>query len=701
MYYLKLEIGTTIFKSPINSNTFISYNLVYQNNIAYLQNLSDKSIAFIFGECIIKDTYILLPLEKKNGYYINYNDNNGSIYWDTYLRTSYTSSLTNKLISRGTILDDDYKEVGERPYILGNNYDKGSCVIIKDNPNDIIFKTPSGSSTIKELDGYSVTNNIDIINTINDIMGGSQYLYDYVLSITNNIGSLIATILNITTYSSIDSQYLHAYCYTYTKDVIGFCGTTTKSIFPSYFFPNQNQGTLVKPNDLYTTNVDSKEINILNTTDCNMYCWTSPTTSKKSGQINIFIDLSKTNLNINDDLKRCVNISLFFNNVMSVWNGRGDSLVWIYQDTYTPTNKLKTPTFSDLSVLHNEDTGTYALTFKANNPNSVSVNVDINISGREGTDTITLPAGDSEWSFLLLENKSGTLQGTNINALGYENADDTPTYNYYEYTPPGYLREIVVSQVYLSTTDDKNYNLNIIINNPNSVDIPCIIHYGKSGENTKSVTLTSSYNVFKISGVDNVNGFVWVHPEKIEGYYQLPDTEVVNYTKLPLPPVPSSTGITLFKNNNNNKVVNKGYKLETYKVLNGTFRDSVNILNPVFQIQNDEVPDCNYCYIADFRRYYYIDTITCVRTGLYEIECSVDVLYTYKDNILNSEQYISRQENEYNELLVDNMVTFDNKSTYTIYYKNIDELDYGIDDKKSTSIPSEKVNMILSWYKTK
>ena len=47
------------------------------------------------------------------------------------------------------------------------------------------------------------------------------------------------------------------------------------------------------------------------------------------------------------------------------------------------------------------------------------------------------------------------------------------------------------------------------------------------------------------------------------------------------------------------------------------------------------------------------------------------------------------------------MVTFGSSYDYSIYYQNIDELDYGVDDKKSTSSPSEKVNMILSWYKTK
>lgn len=378
----------------------------------------------------------------------------------------------------------------------------------------------------------------------------------------------------------------------------------------------------------------------------------------------------------------------------------GQNALKMYQEPYTPTNKLTTLTFSDLKVEHNEESGTFALTFKLNNPNSVSVSTNIHCSGRDEVEDITAPSGTSEWSFLLKENSDGTIQATDISALGYENADDSAVYKYLKWVEPGYLRELAISSVFLSTINDKDYTLNVYVDNNNSVSIPAVLHYGKTSELTKSITLKSGLNTIYVSNVENVNGSVWIHPEKVDGYYQLPDTDAVSYTKLPIPPVPSSTGITLFKNNNNNKVVNKGYKLETYKVLNGTFRDEVNILNPIFQITNDEVPDCNYCYIADFRRYYYIDTITCVRTGLYELQCSVDVLYTYKDNILTSEQYISRQENEYNELLVDNMVTFDSDHEYTIEYQNIDELDYGIDDTKSTSQPSQKVNLIVTWYKT-
>lgn len=44
----------------------------------------------------------------------------------------------------------------------------------------------------------------------------------------------------------------------------------------------------------------------------------------------------------------------------------------------------------------------------------------------------------------------------------------------------------------------------------------------------------------------------------------------------------------------------------------------------------------NYCYISDFKRFYFIEDIEQVRENLYRIKCKVDVLESYKLQILNS-----------------------------------------------------------------
>ena len=60
-------------------------------------------------------------------------------------------------------------------------------------------------------------------------------------------------------------------------------------------------------------------------------------------------------------------------------------------------------------------------------------------------------------------------------------------------------------------------------------------------------------------------------------------------------------------------------------------------LNPTILIYSDLTLEImNYCYIDEFSRYYFIDKIDQVRKNLYRIHCKVDVLESYKLEILNA-----------------------------------------------------------------
>ena len=58
-------------------------------------------------------------------------------------------------------------------------------------------------------------------------------------------------------------------------------------------------------------------------------------------------------------------------------------------------------------------------------------------------------------------------------------------------------------------------------------------------------------------------------------------------------------------------------------------------------VGNAKVPDFNYAYIQDFSRYYYITEWLFI-SGLWRAAMTVDVLATYKTEILASRQYITR-----------------------------------------------------------
>lgn len=88
----------------------------------------------------------------------------------------------------------------------------------------------------------------------------------------------------------------------------------------------------------------------------------------------------------------------------------------------------------------------------------------------------------------------------------------------------------------------------------------------------------------------------------------------------------------------------------------GTLKNNTSVRNPVILLKledYDNVRQCNYCYIKDFSRYYYIDDIRIVN-AIIEISMTVDVLETYKEDILNSTQLVARQENKKNYSIIDN-----------------------------------------------
>lgn len=66
-----------------------------------------------------------------------------------------------------------------------------------------------------------------------------------------------------------------------------------------------------------------------------------------------------------------------------------------------------------------------------------------------------------------------------------------------------------------------------------------------------------------------------------------------------------------------------------------------------------DIFDYNYCYIETFKRYYFVVGIISVKEGLWEINLTCDVLMTYKDQILQQTAFIDRQENIYDEEIVD------------------------------------------------
>lgn len=110
--------------------------------------------------------------------------------------------------------------------------------------------------------------------------------------------------------------------------------------------------------------------------------------------------------------------------------------------------------------------------------------------------------------------------------------------------------------------------------------------------------------------------------------------------------------ITVYKISDDRRVVNKtlGTAVAT---LTAIIKNDADILYPVLEVAyNSSVLTANYIYIDTLQRYYYIKNIKLDRQRIF-LECEVDVLKSYYNEIKNLNCVVSRQENNYNTYLND------------------------------------------------
>ena len=116
-------------------------------------------------------------------------------------------------------------------------------------------------------------------------------------------------------------------------------------------------------------------------------------------------------------------------------------------------------------------------------------------------------------------------------------------------------------------------------------------------------------------------------------------------------PKPQPTGnltLVCYENKAENNRLDKENYLTVKLTMTGTLRSECDVLNPVieFTYTGTQIPSFNYVGIDYFRRYYFVDKMDIVRTGLYRLYLSVDELYTYKDEILPCKAFIDRTDVE-------------------------------------------------------
>lgn len=102
--------------------------------------------------------------------------------------------------------------------------------------------------------------------------------------------------------------------------------------------------------------------------------------------------------------------------------------------------------------------------------------------------------------------------------------------------------------------------------------------------------------------------------------------------------------------------------LELNKILNqvgectGQITNNCDVIKPIFELQTNNF-NFNYIFCDDnkFKRYYFVNKIEVMRGNIIKVYCDVDVLQTYKNDVLNADIIAERSTSSYNKYIPDNL----------------------------------------------
>lgn len=109
--------------------------------------------------------------------------------------------------------------------------------------------------------------------------------------------------------------------------------------------------------------------------------------------------------------------------------------------------------------------------------------------------------------------------------------------------------------------------------------------------------------------------------------------------------------IILYSNISEKNKINK--TLTTVDTLEGSLKEPSSIINPEITIQRSDPTGFNYCYIPEFGRYYYVANVTVITSNIIRISLTVDVLESFKNQILAQTVIIEKNTNQFDPYLMD------------------------------------------------
>lgn len=137
--------------------------------------------------------------------------------------------------------------------------------------------------------------------------------------------------------------------------------------------------------------------------------------------------------------------------------------------------------------------------------------------------------------------------------------------------------------------------------------------------------------------------------------------------------------LKLYQYSGKNNVIDKVLDNSTETTLNGVFFDYYGEITPSIKVRTkanlNDLQRFNYCFVPTLNnKYYFVDKITIISTDVFKFDLRLDVLNTYKTQILaatatvttkeNANGYISNRETVYNVLPTIEKINFSENTPF-------------------------------------
>ena len=101
--------------------------------------------------------------------------------------------------------------------------------------------------------------------------------------------------------------------------------------------------------------------------------------------------------------------------------------------------------------------------------------------------------------------------------------------------------------------------------------------------------------------------------------------------------------VRFYYNQSDSRVINKRLVEMDNNVFEGVPRGDVSVMNPVIRFESDGILRFNYAYVPELQRYYSVVDRTAFRDGVWDITFAVDVLMSFRRDIMNLSVVVDKQ----------------------------------------------------------